>query len=89
MSGEGARVTGTNEAVKRMSWPEIKTDESIPANSFQFRHPDGRIDSFMIVEGEVVPINLTKLGDPPNWSCPLCSHVNPCLAQVCEMCGLT
>lgn len=72
-----------------MSWPEIHTDESIPANCFQFRHPDGRIDSFMLIDNEVVPIHLTKLNDPPNWSCPLCAFVNQHMAQVCACCGLT
>lgn len=88
MSREGRGTKRANGTVERMMWPDIKTDESIPANSFQFRHPDGRIDSFMLVAGEVLPINLTKLGDPPNWSCPFCSHVNQHVAKACEMCGL-
>ena len=67
---------------------ETVLDESLPAETFQFRHPDGRIDSFMLVEGEVVPIHLTKLDDPPNWSCPACSNVNPQPTKACQLCGL-
>lgn len=70
------------------AWPEIKTDESIPMNSFQFRHLDGRIDSFMIINNEVVPIHLTKLDDPPNWSCPACSFINEQSDERCACCRL-
>lgn len=71
-----------------MTWPEIKTDEAIPVDHFQFRHPDGRIDSFSTIEGEIVPIHLTKLGDSPNWSCPFCSFVNAHMSKHCACCGL-
>lgn len=69
-------------------WPEVKLDESMPANTFRYEHQDGRIDSFMLVGGEVVPIHLTKLGDPANWSCPLCSFVNEHCAKACACCGV-
>jgi hypothetical protein len=64
-------------------------DESIPVDSFRFEHGDGRMDSFMLVQGEVVPIHLTKLDDPPNWACPICSFVNEKGAARCACCGLS
>lgn len=67
----------------------IKTDESMPENTFRFEHPDGRMDSFMLVDGEVLPIHLTKLDDPPNWACPVCSFVNEQSATSCACCGLS
>lgn len=71
-----------------MGWPEIKTDISLPENAFRFEHPDGRMDSFILIEGEVIFTHLTKLDDPPNWSCPACSMVNDKNATECECCGL-
>lgn len=67
----------------------VRVDESIPVNDFHFAHPDGRIDVFSVVEGEVLPIHLTKLGDAPNWACPSCSHVNEQKAAACELCGMS
>lgn len=71
------------------SWPKITTDESMPVDTFRCEHPDGRMDSFMLVGGEVVPVRLTKLGDPPNWACPACSFVNERGATACACCGIT
>lgn len=67
---------------------QIKTDESMPENTFRFEHQDGRMDSFMLMGNEVVPVHLTKLDDPPNWSCPACSFVNEQSAKGCACCGL-
>lgn len=67
----------------------IRTDESMPVDTFRFEHSDGRMDSFMLVEGKVMPIHLTKLGDKPNWACPACSFVNEQDAKMCACCGLS
>lgn len=75
--------------IKELFGFPVMLDESVPADNFQFRHADGRIDSFMLVSGEVVPVNLTKLDDPPNWSCPVCAFVNENNAPACACCGLT
>lgn len=64
-------------------------DESVPVDTIRFDHPDGRKDSFMLYEGEVIPIHLTRLGDKPNWACPVCSFVNEQSAKACACCGLT
>jgi len=65
----------------------IRLDESVPVGDVHFEHPDGRTDKFMIVENEVLPIHLTKLGDSPSWACKNCSNINPTVRMYCEVCG--
>lgn len=79
-----------SDEIKQSLWGmPVRVDESIPANDFHFQHSDGRIDKFTVIENEVLPIHLTKLGDAPNWACPICSHINPCGADKCGLCGLS
>ncbi len=83
------RAMSDEDKISKWPIPIGEPDESMPANTFRFEHPDGRIDLFMLVENEVVPIHLTKLGDPPNWACPLCSFINEQKDKSCSNCNFT
>lgn len=81
------RVGGVSE--KTIFGMPVRLDESMPVDTFRFEHPDGRMDSFMLVDGHALPVHLTKLGDPPNRACPVCSFVNERSDKACACCGLT